>query len=58
MAENTDRSLGIALVCGVIAAIGGLYTFVAGAGGVAASNGFALAIVFGALAVASMQAFE
>jgi len=58
MAEDTtDKGLGIGLVCGGIAAISALYAFVAGASGTAASSGFALAVGFGALAVAAIHVF-
>jgi len=56
-ANTSDKGLGIGLVCGGIAALGALYALVTGTAGVAASNGFAVAVVFGALAVASIHAF-
>lgn len=59
MAEtSTDKGLGIGLVCGGIATLGALYTLVSGTAGTPASTGFAVAMVFGALAVASFHAFE
>jgi len=58
MAETTtDRPLGIALVCGVVATLGALYTLVSGHGP-AGGYGFAVAVAFGAFAVAALHAFE
>ncbi|QLC34160.1 hypothetical protein EFA46_008070 [Halarchaeum sp. CBA1220] len=58
MAESTtDEGVGIGLAFGAVATLGALYMLVSHAQ-VASSNGFAVAMVAGMLAVAAFHVFE
>ncbi|WP_435096970.1 DUF7525 family protein [Halarchaeum sp. P4] len=59
MAESTtDKSLGIGLAGGAVATLGALYLLINAHHQIAASSGFAVALVFAMLAVAAFHVFE
>lgn len=61
MAETgiqSDKSLGLGLVFGMIAAVGALVMFVESANNLLAGWGFALAVIAGSIAIASIHIFS
>ncbi|SNZ13221.1 hypothetical protein SAMN06269185_2083 [Natronoarchaeum philippinense] len=55
-AQGTDKGIGIAVLCAVVAALGAMVMFV-GAPDVTAAWGFAAAMVFGVLSVVGAHAY-
>jgi len=55
--QSTDKGIGIAVLCAVVAGLGALAMF-GGAPDVTAAWGFAAAMLFGALSVVAIHVYE